>query len=124
MDDPPDVQKSSVQRTVAWAKRCRAEFDHLLAEKGLSEAQRPKLVAVVQGGGDIDLRRHCAARLLEIGFDGYGYGGWPLDADNNLLIDVLGWVREFVPRQFTLHALGVVPSRKCGRLCPVGLRTV
>lgn len=96
-----------MQRTVAWAKRCRAEFDHLLAEKGLSEAQRPKLVAVVQGGGDIDLRRQCAARLLEIGFDGYGYGGWPLDADNNLLIDVLGWVREFVPRQFTLHALGV-----------------
>ena len=107
VDDSLDVQTVSVQRTVAWAKRCRAEFDRLLAEKDLREAQRPKLVAVVQGGGDIALRRQCAEQLVEIGFDGYGYGGWPLDSENNLLIDVLGWVRDFIPREFTLHALGV-----------------
>jgi len=107
VDDSLDVQTASVQRTVAWAKRCRVEFDRLVAERGLLGEAKPKLVAVVQGGGEKDLRRQCAEQLLEIGFDGYGYGGWPLDSENNLLIDVLGWVREFIPREFTIHALGV-----------------
>lgn len=107
VDDDMAAQAQSVARTVAWARRCRAEFDRLCAEKGLEGAQRPKLVAVVQGGGSPDLRRQCAEQLLEIGFDGYGYGGWPLDADGNLLTEMLALTRELIPRQFTVHALGV-----------------
>ncbi len=119
VDDPPDVQAASVRRTVAWAKRCRVEFDRLVGEKGLSETARPKLIGVVQGGGDRGLRGQCAEQLLEIGFDGYGYGGWPLDHENNLLIDVLGWVRELIPPEYTVHALGVGHPDNvvaCGRL--------
>ena len=54
-----------------------------------------------------DLRRHCAEALLQIGFDGYGYGGWPLDAEGNLLTEMLQLTRDLIPPQFTLHALGV-----------------
>ena len=61
----------------------------------------------MQGGNERDLRRICAEELLEIGFDGFGYGGWPLDGAGNLLIDMLAFTRELVPQQFTLHALGV-----------------
>ncbi|PIE79377.1 MAG: tRNA-guanine transglycosylase [Chloroflexi bacterium] len=107
VNDAYDVQAAAVQRTVAWARRCRTEFDRLVAAKGLSVDAQPKLVAVVQGGGEKALRQQCAEQLLNIGFDGFGYGGWPLDKDNQLLIDVLGWVREFIPREFTIHALGV-----------------
>ncbi|GAB4279646.1 MAG: tRNA guanosine(34) transglycosylase Tgt [Candidatus Promineifilaceae bacterium] len=107
VDDDMVAQAQSVARTVAWARRCRAEFDRLCEEKGLEGAQRPKLVAVVQGGGSPDLRRQCAEQLLEIGFDGYGYGGWPLDADGNLLTEMLALTRELIPRHFTIHALGV-----------------
>ena len=101
------TQAASVARTVAWAQRCRAEFDRLVAEKGLAVGQRPKLVAVVQGGGDAALRRECAEGLLAIGFDGYGYGGWPLDSDGNLLTEMLALTRDLIPRPYTLHALGV-----------------
>jgi queuine tRNA-ribosyltransferase len=45
--------------------------------------------------------------LLEIGFDGYGYGGWPLDEDYKLLDEMLAYVRELIPAEFPLHALGV-----------------
>lgn len=107
VDDSDVVQAESVRRTVAWARRCKTEFTRLLDEKKLDEAARPKLVAVVQGGGSADLRRHCAEQLLEIGFDGYGYGGWPLDGEGNLLIEMLAAVREAIPPQFTVHALGV-----------------
>ncbi len=107
VDDSPETQKTAVLRTIRWAKRCRETFDRLTQEKGLEGEQRPKLFAVVQGGGSKPLRQQCAEALLEIGFDGYGYGGWPLDAENNLLEDMLGYVREVIPAQFPLHALGV-----------------
>ena len=106
-DDARAVQAESVQRTVAWARRCRLEFDRLVEEKGMAVGKRPSLIAVIQGGRSQELRRQCAEQLLEIGFDGYGYGGWPLDADGKLLADMLAYTRELVPSQFTVHALGV-----------------
>jgi len=107
VDDEPATQAEAVDRTIAWAVRCRKEFDRLADERGLEGDSRPKLFAVVQGGGDKAERRRCAEALLEIGFDGYGYGGWPLDGDYNLLEDMLGYVRELVPPEYPLHALGV-----------------
>ncbi|HKJ27145.1 MAG TPA: tRNA guanosine(34) transglycosylase Tgt [Anaerolineales bacterium] len=105
--DDPATQAEAVDRTIRWAISCREEFDRLVDEKGLAESERPKLFAVVQGGGEKDQRKRCAEALLEIGFDGYGYGGWPLDEDYNLLEDMLGTVRELIPAEYPLHALGV-----------------
>ncbi|HID50883.1 MAG TPA: tRNA-guanine transglycosylase, partial [Anaerolineae bacterium] len=102
VDDPLAEQEKSVRRTVAWAQRCRREFDRLAAEKGLGQGARPSLMAVVQGGASRDLRRQCAEELLEIGFDAYGYGGWPLDGDGRLLTDLLAYTRELIPAQFPL----------------------
>ena len=107
VDDPPAEQVASVLRTSQWARRCKDEYLRLLADKDLADGQRPLLVAVIQGGDSLDLRRQCAAELLEIGFDGYGYGGWPLDGQGNLLEDMLAFTRELVPPRYTLHALGV-----------------
>ena len=107
VDDPPETQRESVRRTIAWGKRCRKEFDRLINEKKLTAENRPLLYGVIQGGGSEALRRECAEALLAIGFDGYGYGGWPLDADGALLADMLAYTRELVPHQFPMHALGV-----------------
>ena len=136
-DAPLSVQQTSVRRTIAWAHRCKAEFERLLdarvsrrgmergaeqvddgrpADPATSElteltaphgADPPKLFAVVQGGRDRSLRQECVAALLEIGFDGYGYGGWPLDTAGVLVADILGYVRELVPAEYPLHALGI-----------------
>ena len=106
-DDSRQVQQTAVERTIAWARQGRAAFDRLVEQKGLYPDQRPRLFAVIQGGNFADLRRQCAEALLDIGFDGFGYGGWPLDAENNLLVDMLACVRELVPPEFPLHALGV-----------------
>lgn len=100
-------QELSVERTITWAKRCRKEFDRLLVQKKIAPQQGPKLFGVIQGGGERDLRRQCAEALLEIGFDGFGFGGWPLDGQGNLLEDILGYARELIPAEFPMHALGV-----------------
>ncbi len=105
--DSPDIQREAVERTIAWARRCRAEFDRILAQKRLAPDQRPLLFGVIQGGDSHELRRQCAGELLAIGFDGFGFGGWPLDDKNQLLTDIIGYTRELVPDDLPMHALGV-----------------
>lgn len=115
VDDDQEQQELSVRRTLDWARRARAEFDRQLEQReraaqrdqDSAPAPRPLLFGVVQGGGDLDLRQTCAEALLEIGFDGYGYGGWPLDAEGNLLENLLGFVRSLIPAHLPMHALGV-----------------
>lgn len=107
VDAPLDAQALSVQRTIDWAKRCKQEFTQLVQQKKLAEGQRPLLFAVVQGGGSQELRKRCASELLEIGFDGFGYGGWPLDNQGHLLTDIIAYTRELIPPEFPMHALGI-----------------
>jgi queuine tRNA-ribosyltransferase len=114
----PD-QLLSVQRTIEWARRSKAEYLRLIQERRFSAETRPLIFAVIQGGGSAELRVRCAGELLEIGFDGFGYGGWPLDAQGNLLYDMLETTRRLVPTGFPLHALGIAsPANvlECARL--------
>lgn len=105
--DSDETQRTSVRRTIAWAKRSRAEFDRLVAERKWHENATPKLFGVIQGGGSLALRKACAEALLEIGFDGFGFGGWPLDKQGQLLSDIVQYTRELVPRHLPMHALGI-----------------
>lgn len=107
IDAPFETQKLAVERTIDWARRCKEEFQRLVRQKKLAQDQQPLLFAVIQGGGHYELRKQCAEALLEIGFDGFGYGGWPLDKQGKLLTDILAYTREIVPRAFPMHALGV-----------------
>lgn len=115
LDAPPEQQREALENTVLWAGACGSEFDRLAEQTG----RRPLLFAVVQGGKDQALRRECAERLVEIGFDGYGYGGWPVDKEGRLL-DVVGAVAEMIPAHALRWALGigkpehVVGSVTCG----------
>ncbi|HSM25040.1 MAG TPA: tRNA guanosine(34) transglycosylase Tgt, partial [Anaerolineaceae bacterium] len=107
VDTSDQQQELSVQRTIDWAKRCRQTYDTLLKQKNIHEEDRPLIFGVIQGGGIHDLRKHCADELLKIGFDGYGYGGWPLDGEGNLLTDILSYTRSLIPDQYPMHALGI-----------------
>lgn len=112
------LQRSSVDLTIQWARQCRNQFDQLVQIKD-SEQKRPLLFAVVQGGEDASLRRECAERLIEIGFDGYGYGGYPILQDGTLS-DSVQMVAELVPADKPRFALGIgkpeniVRAFRCG----------
>ena len=107
VDAPKEEQVSSVDRTIAWAHRCKHEYLKQMEMRKLSKQEAPRILAVIQGGGYPELRQRCAEALLSIGFDGFGFGGWPLDANGHLLNDSLQFVRSLVPSEFRLHALGV-----------------
>jgi queuine tRNA-ribosyltransferase len=123
VDDSFDEQRASVARTIKWARRCKDEFEGLLRQRKRAEERRPLLFAVVQGGGYQDLRRQCAEALLEIGFDGYGYGGWPLDRNNKLLGEMLAYTRSLIPPEFPVHALGVGQPQNVVECAAMGYQT-
>jgi queuine tRNA-ribosyltransferase len=100
-------QRLAVTRTIRWAGRCKEEFERQIAQRRLAAAARPRLFAVIQGGNDPALRRECAEALLELGFDGFGFGGWPFSSQGALLHETLAYCRELIPDRFPMHALGV-----------------
>jgi queuine tRNA-ribosyltransferase len=102
---PLDEQERSVERTIRWARRSREELDRQVAQRGTADG--PRIFAVIQGGGVEELRRRCATELDAIGFDGYGFGGWPLAADGSLLAEPMRWVAESLPSAAPKHALGI-----------------
>ena len=107
VDAPRNEQELSVERTLDWANRCKAEYQRQMDQRQIDDAHKPLIFGVIQDGGFPDLRRKCAEGLLEIGFDGFGYGGWPLDGKGNLLSEIVGLTRELVPNEFPMHALGI-----------------
>lgn len=114
----PKLEKA-VNRTIAWAKRCKAEYDKQLKKRQLSGAKRPLLFAVIQGGAEIDLRERCARELVAIGFDGYGFGARPVDKDGQFLEEALRKTAEFIPQTALRFALGIGTPEdilRCARL--------
>ena len=100
-------QQLSVERTIDWAKRAKQTYLQQLSERKTDPEDRPLIFGVIQGGAEPDLRKKCAEALLEIGFDGFGFGGWPLDDNSNLITDILELVRGLIPLDFPIHALGI-----------------
>lgn len=62
---PEATVRLGTERTVAWARRARAA--HRRADQSL--------FGIVQGGISTAMRADCAARLVDMGFDGYAVGG-------------------------------------------------
>jgi queuine tRNA-ribosyltransferase len=113
LDDCPSPDASqaevgaAVDRTIQWAQRCKEEFERLVAVRVREGEGRPLLFGVIQGGNDPAQRRRCAEALLPLGFDGFGFGGWPLKADGALARDVLAYTASLTPDEMPRWALGI-----------------
>ena len=102
---------------VKWARRCRDEFDKLTKKV---QGQKPLLFAIVQGGSDPNLRLACGQKLQEIGFDGYGFGGWPLDSKGNLRDDILQAAANAMPDNLPKYAMGLGTPAEIVRCVDMG----
>lgn len=111
LDDftPPDATfrqaKDTVDRTILWAKECKTNFNKLT--KNIEPSKKPYLLGVVQGGYFPDLRKECTQKLVEIGFDGLGYGGWPLNKDKTFDYQSAQIIKENTPKDYLLYGLGI-----------------
>lgn len=104
--------EESVRFTTSWAQRAKEHFTQNYTERSKAK----KIFAVVHGGNFKNLRDKSAKQLREIGFDGYCFGGWPVDNDGNLVEDILEFTATQLPEDKPRYAMGVgTPDdiRKC-----------
>ena len=95
-------QQESVERTISWAEKCKDEFERLTKNNN----ERPLLFSIIQGGNNKGLRKHCAKELLKIGFDGYSFGGWPIQ-DGKLMFNILEYTSRLIPDKYPKYAMGL-----------------
>ncbi len=103
--------KEAVKRTISWAKRAKDEYVKQINMRGLNK-NKPKLVAVIQGGPHIDLREECFNGLValedeDFKFDGFGFGGSHLNEKGELDEKIVEFTANLIPKDRFAFALGV-----------------
>ena len=64
----------------------------------------------------------CGERLEKIGFDGYGFGGWPLDSEGKLRLDVLKMAADAMPDHKLKYAMGLGKPEEIVQCVEMGYR--
>lgn len=106
-DDPPEIQEKSVDTTIRWGKLCKQEYEVQCNNQQCTQENRPLIFGIIQGGNDLALRTRCAEALMDIGFDGFGFGGWPLDSQGKLMEEVLAHTARCMPDHLVKYAMGI-----------------
>jgi len=96
--------EKSVERTIKWAQRGKTHFEN---EYGGTRKTGKLLTCVVQGANYLDLRKQCAKELVDIGFDGYNFGGYVINEDGDLVVDEMEAVIDNIPEDTIRYAMGV-----------------
>lgn len=87
----------AVRRSAEWAARCKAAHTR----------EDQALFGIVQGGVFSDLRAESAQRLTEIGFPGYGIGGYSVGEPHDLMLESLAPVAQLLPHDKPRYLMGV-----------------
>lgn len=103
-NDPYERQAESVDVTIRWGKKCMDTFNKSIKTKAENS---PQLFGIIQGGNEKPLRKECVEALLQMGYKGFGFGGWPLDEDGRLTEEILAYVAELIPDGMIKYAMGV-----------------
>lgn len=109
----PDQSENeeSVRRTILWAKRSKETFEKIINSRsqtrsGEARSGRPLLFAVIQGGNNKMIRRFCAQELIRLNFDGYCFGGFPVQ-NGRFLENIVEYTAKLLPQDKPKYALGV-----------------
>jgi queuine tRNA-ribosyltransferase len=87
----------AVRRSGEWAARCKSAHSR----------DDQLLFGIVQGGVHADLRAESVDRLVEIGFPGYGIGGYSVGEPHDLMLESLAPVCDRLPADAPRYLMGV-----------------
>ena len=107
-----DRLERAVRRTIEWAERCKAQFTVPSSQLSANNCQPPTdsrrlLFGIVQGGIDPELRRRCAERIVEIGFDGYAIGGLSVGEGHDNMVRTVEFTAPLLPNDHPRYLMGV-----------------
>jgi queuine tRNA-ribosyltransferase len=121
-EDSPAEQVASTERTIRWFRQAAVAFEREVRQRRAGTP--PLLVGVVQGGSDPELRTRCVEAMVAAGAQGFGFGGWPLDAEGRLELAMFELLARLTPPDAPLFALGVGKPEHLVTLCEVDQRWV
>ena len=90
-----DYAAQSLDRTLAWARRCKE-----VPGTGMK-------FGIVQGGTFPDLRQRSAQALTEIGFDGYAIGGVSVGEPEDAMMSAVEASEPWMPVERPRYAMGL-----------------
>ena len=93
--------RTSLDLTVRWAQRAFAHY------RARPEQDRHALFPIVQGGMYPDLRRECAARLLELDAEGYAVGGLSVGEPREVSQEMAALTVPLLPACRPRYVMGV-----------------
>ena len=100
-----DETARAVDRSLAWAERCKRAFAAGL-ERGLATPAQA-LFGIVQGGTDAGLRRRSAEALVAMDFPGYAVGGLAVGETHAAMIETLALTTPMLPADKPRYLMGV-----------------
>lgn len=95
--------RTSNERTLRWAARCKQRFDETTPRYGHEQA----LFAIAQGVVYPDLRRESAERLVAMDFPGYAIGGLSVGEAPAQMYEMVEVVVEVLPADKPRYLMGV-----------------
>ncbi|HUE00021.1 MAG TPA: tRNA guanosine(34) transglycosylase Tgt [Bryobacteraceae bacterium] len=98
-----EYARTSVERTVRWARAAHAHFEKQRTQLETQHALYP----IVQGSMFADLRRACAAELVELDAAGYAIGGLSVGEPRPLSLEMVEATEALLPRDRPRYAMGV-----------------
>ena len=99
--DSFEIQEKAVERTIAWGKDCMDVFKKTVGNR------ETQLFGIIQGGNSKQLRKKCADELVGMGYENFGFGGWPLDENGCLVQEILAYTAELMPKNSVKYAMGI-----------------
>lgn len=101
-----DYARQSMQRTVRWLERCRAEMDRLNSlESTINKNQM--LFGINQGGTYDDLRIENMKMITRIECDGYAIGGLAVGESTEEMYRIIEMVEPYMPADKPRYLMGV-----------------
>jgi queuine tRNA-ribosyltransferase len=98
-----EYAQESLGRTLRWARRAAARHRCAIAES----ATRHALFPIVQGSMFPDLRRECAAALVDLDADGYAIGGLSVGEPRPMSLAMVEATEDILPRSRPRYVMGV-----------------
>jgi queuine tRNA-ribosyltransferase len=96
------VQVEAMERSMRWARRSRDAF-----QAGGEQAERAAQFGIQQGALDQELRKVSAVALIDIGFDGYAFGGLAVGEGQEAMFGVLDFAPGQLPVDRPRYLMGV-----------------
>ena len=97
-ETPLEKVKSSMDRSMRWAKRSITAFGN---------QKRKFIFGIQQGGFDEKLRLESSKILTDLNFDGYAVGGLAVGEGQEEMFKVLDFAPEFLPQEKPRYLMGV-----------------